>query len=97
MSITHMVRCKFGRHGFAWHEAPTIQTRDELIRALLGGQFDDPRQVLELDPGGINQMHCRDVSAEIARELVRRSMAEDRSLTPGVRRFVDHHYAREAA
>lgn len=62
--------------------------RETIIRDFLTGQFHKPLQVLAFNLG---EGWVRDVSEDIARELIARAHAEDADLPEATRRFVEHH------
>src|SRR5205807_8721020 len=75
----YLVMNDFGRLGAAWCETEENDThREVVIRDLLSGQYDSPLRVIVFNT---EQGTSRDVSAEIAMELVERC-ADDRSEGP---------------
>lgn len=102
MPLTFLVRCSFGR-AQVWRETELGYSRDDLIGDLMGAQIDRPTQILELDPdhrhGTPHRGHvwCRDVTTEIAREVMRRLMTEAIEPPECIHGFLNEFYPKEAA
>jgi hypothetical protein len=61
------VKCSFGKAGHAWIERNVNDTsRSTLINDLIGGQIENPLQILEVDPA---EGTCRDVTEDVAKAL----------------------------
>jgi len=102
MATTYLVKCGLG----CIHEAPLADTWSGVIDRLMEGQYEHlqegvntgPEQIAEFDPDNRqpfgDHLHCVDVSAAAAREIVRRQLTECVSFEhrPGMQRFIDRHY-----
>jgi hypothetical protein len=87
--IVYLVIDDLGHLGQVWRETDTQSTDLEtVITDLLEGQYHNPVRVI-----GFNAAEgwSRDVSEDIAHELLRRSDMQLRELPPGLEDFVDHH------
>jgi hypothetical protein len=62
--------------------------RETIIRDFLTGQFYKPLQVVAFNLG---KGWVRDVSEDIARELIARAHAEDADLPDATRRFIERY------
>jgi hypothetical protein len=68
---THLVLNDFGRLGKAYVETdPAAGDRETIIQSLLSGQYDNPIRVVAFNVEG---GWSRDVSEDIAREVVMRA------------------------
>jgi hypothetical protein len=77
----------YGQIGRAYREVDEEKgDRETLIRRLIEGQYDRPVRIVAFNTA---QGWSRDVSTEIAREVVQRARANGDELTGPVRRFVD--------
>lgn len=67
-SALYFVKCDFGpRIGHSWIERHVNETgRSTLINDLIGGQIENPLQILEADP---TEGTCRDVTEDVAKAL----------------------------
>jgi hypothetical protein len=82
----HIVLDDFGKLGRAYRE--TDEARADLrslIEDMLSGQFERPMRVV-----AFNTDHgwARDVSEDVARDVVEQARSQERSLPEGVRDFV---------
>ena len=78
-----------GRIGRAWCETGVTRTdRHTVITELLEGQYSEPVRVVAFNTA---QGWSRDVSEEIALDLLERMAHEGRDLTPSLERFLDRH------
>ena len=83
----HLVLCDFGSSGVAYVETdPSEADETTIVRNLIQGQYDRPKQVLALNPA---EGWCRDVSEDIARRVLQVAESEHSTLTPGTRDFVE--------
>ena len=79
--------------GRAYREVDEEKTdRETLIRHLIEGQYDHPVRIVAFNTA---QGWSRDVSTEIAREVVQRARAQGEELSGPVRQFVDWELERE--
>jgi hypothetical protein len=77
----------YGQIGRAYREVDEEKGDGEtLIRHLNDGQYDHPVRIVAFNTA---QGWSRDVSTEIAREVVQRARAQGDELTGPVRQFVD--------
>lgn len=66
-SALYFVKCSFGKAGHAWIERNVNDTsRSTLINDLIGGQIENPLQILEVDPA---EGTSRDVTEDLAKAL----------------------------
>lgn len=66
-SAMYFVKCDFGKIGHAWIERNVNETdRSTLINDLIGGQIENPLQILEVDPV---EGTSRDVTEDVAKAL----------------------------
>ena len=78
-----------GRLGRAWPETDEERTnRETVIADLLTGQYHDPVRVVAFNTV---EGWSRDVSEEIADDLLQRAAAADRDLPEALEAFVDRH------
>lgn len=85
----YMVMEDLGRLGRIWPEADAEGTDLEtVITDLLGGQYGSPVCVIAFNAA---EQWSRDVSEDIAGELLRRCDLEGRDLPEGVQDFVERH------
>lgn len=85
----YLVLDDLGVFGQAWRETPADQSDlESVINDLLTGQFCDPVRVIAFNLSN----HCvEDVSADIAKELQRRSDLELEDLTSSLDHFIARH------
>ena len=77
----------YGNIGRAYREVDEEKgDRETLIRHLIEGQYEHVARIIAFNTA---QGWSRDVSTEIAREVVQRARAQGDELTGPVRRFVD--------
>ncbi len=82
----HIVLDDFGKAGRAYREtAEEAANLDSVVDDLLTGQFNNPVRVIAFNT---SESWSRDVSEDVARELLRRATKEDRPLAAS-RRFVE--------
>jgi hypothetical protein len=77
-STVHIVLDDFGSLGRAYRETDEAQSDEQaIIENLLGGEYSRPRRVIAFNAiGG----WARDVTADIAREVLKRAIAEEKTL-----------------
>jgi hypothetical protein len=83
----HIVLDDFGRLGRAYRE--TDEARADLhtlIEDMLSGQFTRPMRVVAFNTA---EGWARDVSEDVARNVVEQARTQERALPEGVREFVD--------
>ena len=82
----HIVLDDFGKAGRAYREtAEEAADLDTVVDDLMTGQFNNPVRVIAFNTG---EGWSRDVSEDVARELLRRAAKEDKPLGAS-RRFVE--------
>lgn len=85
----YLVMDDFGRLGHAWAEADEHDTfRESVVRDLLAGQYNDPVRIVVFNT---DEGTSRDVSAEIAHELIERTGHQPEGLPEYLSNFVDRH------
>lgn len=82
---TYLVLEDFGTLGRAYRETEPEQDFERVIGDLLTGQFDRPLRVIAFN---IRDGWARDVSSEIAVELITRSRRANSSLNIGALKFL---------
>ena len=82
----YLVMNDFGPMGYAYVETGELESdRETIVTNLMKGEYDRPIRVTAFN---LAEGWARDVSAEIAREIVARA---GHDLPPGIRRFVGSH------
>jgi hypothetical protein len=85
----YLVEEDFGRNGRAYLETDATEAdRDTIIRNLISGQYDDPIRVVAFNTA---EGWSRDVSEDIAYEVLDQAHEADETLTEGTRRFIDRY------
>jgi hypothetical protein len=85
----HIVLDDFGNSGRAYREtAEEAADFDTVVDDLIAGQFNNPVRVIAFNVSG---GWSRDVSENVARELLKRIAKEDKPLGGAARRFVEFH------
>ena len=86
----YLVLDDFGsRLGRAWRETNEERTdRCTLITDLIGGQYSDPARIIAFNTA---EGWSRDVSAELADEIVQRSGMDGFDVSPSLQNFVAQH------
>jgi hypothetical protein len=85
----HIVLDDFGNAGRVYREtAEAAATLESVIDDLLAGQFNNPARVVAFNT---SQGRSRDVSEDVAREVMRRVAGRSRRLAASSRRFVETH------
>lgn len=83
---THLVLCDFGRQGLAYAETEPLTTERKVIENMLHGQYDKPAQVVAFS---FSKGWSRDVSEDIAHEVLELARTEERSIPKGTRHFIE--------
>jgi hypothetical protein len=87
----YLVLNDHGNLGRAYVETdPAESDLETIIRNFLDDQYENAIRVVAFNTA---EGWSRDVSEDIALELLRRATDEDEDLGPGTRRFVCHHVA----
>jgi hypothetical protein len=85
-ATVHIVIDDFGKSGRAYREtAEEAADLNTVVDDLMGGQFNNPVRVIAFN---ISEGWSRDISEDVARELLRRPAKEDKPLGAS-RRFVE--------
>src|SRR5690242_21173925 len=85
----HIVLDDFGNSGRAYREtAEEAADFNTAVDDLMTGQFNNPVRVIAFN---ISEGWSRDVSDQVARELLKRLTKEDEPLGRSARRFVELH------
>jgi hypothetical protein len=85
----HIVLDDFGNSGRAYREtAEEAADFNTVVDDLMTGQFNNPVRVIAFN---ISEGWSRDVSDQVARELLKRLAKEDEPLGRSARRFVELH------
>jgi hypothetical protein len=83
----HIVLDGFGKAGRVYREtAGAVATFESVVGDLLNGQFNNPVRVIAFNA---SQGWSRDVSEDVAREVLRRVAGHVRPLTASSRKFVE--------
>ncbi|SHH20462.1 hypothetical protein SAMN05444169_6303 [Bradyrhizobium erythrophlei] len=89
----YFVMDDLGKFGRVWREADVDTTDYEtVIRDLLSGQYS-PSQVISFN---IEEDWSRDVSSEVAEDLIQRCYLEKRELPTSLQAFVESHAKKTA-
>lgn len=84
----HIVLDDFGKAGRAYRETDEAQASLEtVIDDLLTGQYSNPVRVVAFNT---SEGWSRDVSEDVAREVVRRAVEQGRALAASSRQFVEN-------
>jgi hypothetical protein len=76
----------FGHLGRAYRETDLAEAdHDTIVRNMISGEYSDPLRVVALDAV---EGWCRDVSEEIAYDVLDRAYDADTTLSPGAKRFI---------
>src|SRR5512144_434703 len=84
----HVVECVFGKVHYLRETDLADADQETVIRDLVAGQFDHPRRVIAFNTA---EGWAREVSEDIAREVVQRAWQDGDTLTEGTRRFCQNH------
>jgi hypothetical protein len=83
----YLVLDDFGEFGRAYREAQEAQAdRQTVLADLVSGQYEHPLRIVAFNTA---EGWARDVTAEIAREVLARAVALDNELPPHVHEFVE--------
>jgi hypothetical protein len=79
----------FGAIGPAFLETDLAQAdRDTIVRYFISGQYEDALRVVSFN---VAEGWSRDVSEDIAGDVIDRAYEADKMLTEGTKRFIDRH------
>jgi hypothetical protein len=85
----HMVLDDFGKPGRAYLEQDEAQASfGTIVDDLLTGQYSNPVRVVSFNTA---EGWSRDVSEDVAREVVRRVVEDGRTLAASSRQFIEAH------
>jgi hypothetical protein len=85
----YLVEEDFGRNGRAYLETDAAEAdRETIIRNFISGQYDTPMRVVAFNTA---EGWSRDVSEDIAYEVLDQAYDADEVLTEGTKSFIDHH------
>jgi hypothetical protein len=85
----YLVEEDFGRNGRAYLETDAAEAdRETIIRNFISGQYDTPMRVIAFNTA---EGWSRDVSEDIAQEVLDQAHDADETLTDGTKRFIDRH------
>jgi hypothetical protein len=79
----------FGDRGPSFLETDVAQADgDTIVRNFISGQYEDALRVVSFN---VAEGWSRDVSEDIAGEIIDRAYDADETLTEGTKRFIDRH------
>jgi hypothetical protein len=85
----YLVEEDFGQRGRAYLETDAAEAdRETIVRNLISGQYEDALRVVAFNTA---EGWSRDVSEDIANEVLDRVYDGDETLTEGTKRFIDRH------
>jgi hypothetical protein len=85
----HIVLDDFGKAGRAYREtAEEAADFNSVVDDLMAGQFNNPVRVIGFNT---SEGWSRDLSEDVARELLKRAGKEDKPLARAARSFVEFH------
>jgi hypothetical protein len=85
----YLVLDGFGKLGRSWRETDEERTdRATVVQDLFEGQYNSPQRVVAFNTA---EGWSRDVSEDIADELLQRSAATDDDAPAGLQDFIDRH------
>ena len=85
----YLVEEDFGRNGRAYLETDTAAAdRETIIRNFISGQYETPVRVVAFNTA---EGWSRDVSEDIAHEVLDRAHKADETLTEGTKRLIDRY------
>jgi hypothetical protein len=85
----YLVVNDYGRFGVAYVETETAEAdRETVIRSLITGQHSNVLSVIAFN---VAEGWSRDVSAEIARAVLKRAIDGDDNLGPATKAFIDRY------
>ena len=89
----YLVEDDFGRHGVAYVETDKAAAdRETIVGNFLSGQYGRPLRVIAFN---VDERWCRDVSEDIAVEVLQRATATDHDLPEATMAFIERHAAFE--
>jgi hypothetical protein len=89
----HIVLDDFGKAGRAYREtAEEAADFNTVVDDLMAGQFNNPVRVIAFNT---SEGWSRDVSEDVARELLKRVAKRDKKLAGASRRFIRFHVGEE--
>jgi hypothetical protein len=89
----YLVEDDFGRHGVAYVETDKAEAdRETIVRNFFSGQYSRPLCVIVFN---VDEGWCRDVSEDIAGEVLQRATATDHDLSEATMAFIERHAAFE--
>jgi hypothetical protein len=85
----YLVLNDHGKNGLAYDETdPAEADRETIIRNFLSGQYSNALRVIAFNTA---EGWCRDVSEDIAGEVLERAFNVDDNLGEDTKRFIDRH------
>jgi hypothetical protein len=85
----YLVEDDFGRHGVAFVETDKAEAdRETIIRNFLSGQYSRPLRVVAFN---VDEHWCRDVSEDIAGEVLQRATVASHELPEATLAFIGRH------
>jgi hypothetical protein len=85
----HLVEDDFGTFGIGFVETDTSDAdRETIIRNFISGQYNRPLRVVSFNVG---EGWCRDVSEDIAIEVLQRAADTERDLPEATMAFINRH------
>jgi hypothetical protein len=89
----YLVEDDFGRHGVAYVETDKAEAdRESVVGNFLSGQYNRPLRVIAFN---VDELWCREVSEDIAVEVLQRATATDQDLPEATMVFIERHAAFE--
>jgi hypothetical protein len=82
----HLVLCDFGRLGLAYQETDPVMTECMVVESMLAGEYDRPIQVVAFS---ISEGWARDVSEDVAHDVLEQARKERRLIPAGTRKFLE--------
>jgi hypothetical protein len=85
----HLVEDDFGSHGVAFVETDRAEAdRETIIRNFIQGQYTRPLRVVAFN---VDERWCRDVSEDIALDVMARAANSDHDLPEATMTFIERH------
>ena len=89
----HLVLDDFGKDGRIYRETAEAEANLEtVIRDILDGQYNNPACVVAFN---VAEGWAREVTGDVAREVLKRAMSENKSLPGTVRDFIERETGEE--
>lgn len=82
----HLVLCDFGRLGLAYKETDPVTTERSVVEGMLSGDYHKPVQVVAFS---VSEGWARDVSEDIAHEVLEAARKQSRVLPAGTQHFLE--------